>query len=423
VPRDSGRQERRKARASSRAERREPRRLRLVSETQPEPAPQRQLRIVDVALFYGERSGGIRTYLEAKADFARRSGRFEHHLVIPGRPQDGGGDAFRHEQRSLRLAASNGYRLPLGGAGLQLTLRRLRPDVVLLHDPYWSPRLSCRAAHELGATVIAVHHSSAALHAGVLPGPQELYKVALRRWYRRAYLDVDGVMSVVDPGPDAHRACTLPLRLGLDPAFRPHPDITRGDHVLYVGRLSREKGVRELLEAAAGTNEHWRLVLRGTGPAGDALEERATALGLAGRVEFAPFISDRASLAREYAGARCVVLPGPHETFGLVALEAAACGAPVVTASSTPAAEHLDGLVDTFAAGDANDLRRAIARSRARVPDLDAAARIVKAHSWDAALEAEIADLEGMLALRRAGGAATTGPQATQRRAAAGAKR
>ena len=45
-----------------------------------------RLRIADVALFYGERSGGIRTYLEAKARFAARTGAFEHHLVVPGRP-------------------------------------------------------------------------------------------------------------------------------------------------------------------------------------------------------------------------------------------------------------------------------------------------------------------------------------------------
>jgi len=122
------------------------------------------LRVADVAMFYGERGGGIRTYLEAKADFARRTGSFEHHLVVPGRATTSVG-AGRHEQRSLRVAASNGYRLPLGRAGLPATLRALAPDVVLLHDPYWTPRLACRAAHDVGATVVAVHHSSAALHA------------------------------------------------------------------------------------------------------------------------------------------------------------------------------------------------------------------------------------------------------------------
>jgi alpha-1,6-mannosyltransferase len=46
--------------------------LRLVS-------PPR-LRVADVALFYGERSGGIRTYLDAKVAWARRSGAIDHHL-------------------------------------------------------------------------------------------------------------------------------------------------------------------------------------------------------------------------------------------------------------------------------------------------------------------------------------------------------
>src|ERR1700744_2848752 len=110
------------------------------SVSRPPRASTRPLRIADVTLFYGERSGGIRTYLEAKAAFAARTGRFEHHLVIPGKitTHDGGGG---HEHRSLRLAASNGYRLPLGGGGLQATLNALAPDVVLLHDPFWTPRL------------------------------------------------------------------------------------------------------------------------------------------------------------------------------------------------------------------------------------------------------------------------------------------
>lgn len=365
--------------------------------------PPSGLCIVDVALFYGERSGGIRTYLEAKSAFARRTGAIDHHLVVPGRPhQTGPGDPNRHEQRSLRLAASNGYRIPLGGAGLLATLRTLGPDVVMLHDPYWTPRLSCRAAHALGALVVAVHHSSVALHAAGLPGPQELYRAALRRWYRRAYLDVDAVMSVVDPGPDAHRTCTLPLRLGLDRAFVPQPELPRGEHVLYVGRLSREKGVRELLEATAASAQRWPLVLLGTGPAGDMLRDRARDLGLGDRVEFRPYESDRAALARAYATARCVVLPGPHETFGLVALEAAASGAAVVTAERTPSAGLLGGHVDTFRPGDPLDLLHAIERARRRPPNPLAAARIAARHGWEASLRAEIADLERLLGAFRA---------------------
>ena len=380
---------------------REPAPMRITAATR-DPALARAaaarapLRVADVTMFYGERSGGIRTYLEAKAEFARRTSLFEHHLVVPGRTTTTVGSG-RHEQRSLGLAASNGYRLPLGGAGLQSTLRSLAPDVVLLHDPYWTPRLASRTAHEIGAAVIAVHHSSAALHAAGLPGPQGMYTRALRRWYRRAYLDVDAVMSVVDSDIDARRPSTLRLRLGLDPAFGPRPGVARGEHVLYVGRLSREKGLRELLEAAAVAGDRWPLVLLGTGPAGDTLRERARQLGLGQRVRFAPYLQDRHELAIEYAAAACVVLPGAHETFGLAALEAAACGASVVTAASTPSASLLDGLVETFDAGDPTDLLGAIERARHRERDLRTAAALIERHSWDAALGAELADLERFL--------------------------
>jgi glycosyltransferase involved in cell wall biosynthesis len=374
----------------------------------PAIAPQsphtRRLRIADVALFYGERGGGIRTYLEAKAAYAARTGAFEHHLVVPGKADAGHTgstrNANRHVQPSLQLAASNGYRVPLGGSGLHATLRALRPDVVLLHDPYWTPRLASRAAHEVGAVVIAVHHSSAALHAAGLPGPQGVYTKALRRWYRRAYLEVDAVMSVVDSDIDARRPSTIRLRLGLDPAFRPRAGISRDDRVLYVGRLSREKGLRELLEAAAAAREPWPLVLLGTGPAGDTLKERARQLGLGERVRFDPYLTDRNQLAAAYAKASCVVLPGAHETFGLAALEAAACGASVVTASTTPSAGLLDGFVDTFRPEDPTDLLRAIERSRARRPQLAAAQALAARHGWDASLAAELADLERLLGRR-----------------------
>jgi alpha-1,6-mannosyltransferase len=362
------------------------------------PTAARPLRVADVAIFYGERGGGIRTYLRAKAEFALRTGAFEHHLVIPGR-SSADEDSGRHEQRSLQLAASNGYRLPLGGTGLQSTLRWLAPDIVLLHDPFWTPRLASRTAHEIGAAVVAVHHSSAALHAAGLPGPHAVYTKALRRWYRRAYLEVDAIMSVVDPVIDTCQASTLRLRLGLDPAFTPDPKVSRGQHVLYVGRLSREKGLRTLLEAAAA-REQWSLVLLGTGPARDTLRERARQLGLGDRVRFEPYVADRQELAVAYAGASCVVLPGAHETFGLVALEAAACAAPVVTAHTTPSTALLAGFIDTFQAGHSADLLRAIERARVRVPDSGAAVALGARHGWDTALAAELADLERLVSGR-----------------------
>ena len=75
----------------------------------------------------------------------------------------------------------------------------IRPDVVILHDPFWRPISVTREAHRLGAAVIAVHHASPALHAAGIPGPDALYLPALRRIYQLAYEHVDAVMSTLDP--------------------------------------------------------------------------------------------------------------------------------------------------------------------------------------------------------------------------------
>src|SRR6185312_5472342 len=107
---------------------------------------------------------------------------------------------------------------------------------VLLHDPFWAPLRITEAAHALGAKVVAVHHGSAALDAAGLRGPSRACEALFRAWLRHAYAPVDAIASVVDPEPDCGRAASFPLRLGVDDAFRPQPDVRRGDHVLYVGR-------------------------------------------------------------------------------------------------------------------------------------------------------------------------------------------
>src|ERR1700733_8008214 len=205
-----------------------------------------RLGVCDVALFYAERSGGIRTYLNEKARFARTTGAFEHHLVIPGKRMLHAGG--RHELPSLQLAASNGYRLPLGVRAVRGTLRAVRPDVVILHDPFWRPLSVTREAHRLGAAVVAVHHASPALHAAGIPGPDALYLPALRRIYQHAYEHVDAVMSIVDPwidlaSPGQAKSAAIELRFGLHQAFRPGP-AAPNDALLFVGRVSLEKRIR-----------------------------------------------------------------------------------------------------------------------------------------------------------------------------------
>ncbi|HEV7462212.1 MAG TPA: glycosyltransferase [Solirubrobacteraceae bacterium] len=362
-------------------------RLRLVTP--------RRMRVVDVALFYGERGGGIRTYLEAKRRHARRTGAFEHHVVVPGRVRAGDGSDV-HELPSWPLLRKNGYRVPAGTRALKATLRELRPDAVLLHDPFWASRGVVDVARRAGATVVAVHHGSSALDAAAIPGPRAVSQTVIRGWMRRTYAQADAVLAAVDPGNDAAGARTLPLRFGIDPAFRPRGEETRGDHVLYVGRLAREKGVFELLDAAARAEDPWPLVLVGTGPAERAVLGRARRLGIEQRLSVRPYVADRDALARAYAAARCVVMPGPLETFGLVALEAAASGARVVACEDAPAAVACGALANVFTAGDVDDLLAAIEAARAAPRDPMAAALLARRHEWGAAFDAELAELEAL---------------------------
>jgi alpha-1,6-mannosyltransferase len=354
------------------------------------------LRVVDVAMFYGERSGGIRTYVRRKADYAAAGGRFEHHVIIPGRAERHLGGW--HEVRALQVAASNGYRLPLGTGALRSTLRAIRPDVVLLHDPFWGSRGVADLSDEQGAIVLAVHHGSSELNAAALPGPHRIYASVLRAWMRHAYGRVDGVMSVVDPYPDSGRRAALPLRFGVDPAFRPRPGASRGGHVLYAGRLSREKGVFELLEAAGRSATPWRLHLVGTGPAERHLRARAARLGLSERIRFLPYVNERRRLAQLYAEAGCVVMPGAYETFGLVCLEAPASGGCVVACETAPSARLVGPLAETFRAGNIDGLLAAIERARSSPGDAPRAARLARSSTWERALEAELRDVARLLA-------------------------
>jgi alpha-1,6-mannosyltransferase len=361
----------------------------------PTPSSARQqLVVADVTLLYGERSGGIRTYLDEKARFAAATGAFEHHVIVPGRRERH--TAGRHELRAVRLVTSNGYRLPLGAGSVKDTLRAIRPDVVMLHDPFWRPLGITAEAHRLGARVVAVHHASVAMNAAGVPGPDGIYRPLLRRVYKHAYEHVDAVMSVVDSRPDSGRDATLPLRLGLHPAFRPGPAIRR-DHVLYAGRLAWEKGVLDLLEAAAVAGEPWPLWIVGDGPAGRAVRNRIERLGLERRVSLMPFVSDRFELARMYREAACVVQPGPHETFGLVAVEAAASGARVVASASAPSTRALGKLVKTFAPGDHVGLARAIDRARASRTDSASAAALADSLAWPRVFAAELEDLTRLI--------------------------
>ncbi len=159
--------------------------------------------------------------------------------------------------------------------------------------------------------------------------------------------------------------------------------------VVYVGKLSPEKGVHVLLEALRAVDA--RAVVVGFGPARRALERDAGE-----RVLFTGPLEHR-HLKHLWPLADVSVTPSVFpEAFGMVAAEAAACGSPPLVARHSGLAEVAAGLeaeyppdhraLATFTSGDADDLGRTLRAILALPPDewrrLSAAARRAAETRW-----------------------------------------
>ncbi len=111
----------------------------------------------------------------------------------------------------------------------------------------------------------------------------------------------------------------------------PYDDISNkyGNFILYVGNLSSYKGVQYLIEAIK--NLDINLVIIGEGPYETDLKQLSQSLGILNRVFFLGKISNKSILKAYYKTCRLFCLPSLMETFGIVLVEAMACGKPVVS--------------------------------------------------------------------------------------------
>jgi glycosyltransferase involved in cell wall biosynthesis len=166
-------------------------------------------------------------------------------------------------------------------------------------------------------------------------------------FYRRSHAEVEGARS----------------KIGLDP---------EEPFFLYAGGLSPHKNLETLVDAfslvRASRAGAPRLVLVGELDGGTyvsaagTLRERIASHGLGNAVVLPGFVSD-ATLAALYSGALAVALPSLAEGFGLPAVEAAVCGAPVILSDIPAHRETLGGSALFFPARDRNALSRALERA------------------------------------------------------------
>ena len=146
--------------------------------------------------------------------------------------------------------------------------------------------------------------------------------------------------------------------------FRRLPGMPRSRDLIFLGRLVSDKGADILLQAlallaAAGLTP--RLTLVGEGPERPRLEEQASRLGLADRIDFAGLRTGE-ELVRLLNEHRILVVPSRYdEPFGIVALEGIACGCVVVGSSGGGLPEAIGACGLTFPNGDAAALAEVLA--------------------------------------------------------------
>jgi D-inositol-3-phosphate glycosyltransferase len=305
-------------------------------------------------------TGGMSVYIR---ETARELGRMGHRVDIFTRRTAEVGDpvtALAKNVRLVHLSTGNGRNVPKEAlhrytADFHRALESFRNrhflDYDLIHSHYWlSGSLGEMAQESWQRPHIITFHTLGAVKNSIGVGePESLLRIATEKNLTatcervlsttpkdkvqliRLYDAVSDKIGVVPCGVD------LNLFRPLDKAVARRRLGFASDHpiILFVGRFDSVKGIDRLVTAMTylRRRDSLRLVLvGGDGPASSAtrrLQKQARDLGLQETVTFAGRI-DQERLPPYYSAADVLVVPSLYESFGLVGLEALACGTPVV---------------------------------------------------------------------------------------------
>ncbi|MEX3771373.1 glycosyltransferase [Mycolicibacterium fortuitum] len=330
------------------------------------------MRVAQIANFYGPRSGGLRTAVDRLgAEYCALG--HEVYLIVPG---------ARHQRHILDsgvvrislparlIPFTGGYRAVLPGPVTAL-LQQLGPDAIEVSD-----RLTLRSLGPWGrrhgvATVMISHERLDRLVGQVLPSAAAVMVADFAN--RRTAANYDAVVCTTGFAREefdrigAENVATVPLGVDLE-QFHPRrrcaqmrrrwaaPEQTL---LVHCGRLSVEKHAHRSIDTVAALRDSGidaQLVVVGEGPLRTRLERQASGLPVA----FTGYVGCRDTVATILASADVALAPGPHETFGLAALEALACGTPAVVSRTSALAEILTCDSGATADNDAHAIARAV---------------------------------------------------------------
>ena len=334
----------------------------------------------------------------------------EHVLIVPGERDEVilGERSRTYFIASPLISRTSRYRVLLRLEAIERILEKERPDLIESGDPYQVAWQAVHSGAALGIPVVGFYHShfpEAYIRTvrkffgeTVTEFCMDVSRRYVRSLYNRfertivpspalgALLGAWGVRNV------AHRD------LGVDASiFQPSPaadEDVRGEFriprdrtlLLYVGRLAQEKNTHTLFAAfRLLPTERFHLIVVGDGLQRSDLSTLNSQLSTS--VTHIPYSADARRLAALYRAADLFVHPGVQETFGLVTLEAQACGTPVVGIRGS----YMDrivrcGQLQWAGENTATALARAIQEmsgAKARLNPENLHAEIAAQFSWD----------------------------------------
>ena len=338
-------------------------------------------RLVDTTMLYAPRSGGVKRYLLSKKAWieTNRPG-VSHSLIVPGARHKAGADGVVR-LRATKLPFGDGYRWPTSVKRWSAWVAAMKPSIIEAGDPYTPGQGALEAGQRVGCPVVGFCHSDpaglAALHFG------EWAKKPVEKRWARLFSQFDRVVSpsrfiarrLEEAGVD--NIVIRPLGVEID-TFRPERrdrqwlldrlGLDQNARLLcFAGRPAKEKNVDVLIEAVQKLGAPYHLVLVGAG-SGMPDEDRVISL---------PYETDPRAVAKIIASCDAFVHANDKEPFGLIVLEAMACGRPVVGVNAGGVAETVDDTVGQLAArAEAADYAEAVEALFAR--DIEAIGRAAR---------------------------------------------
>ncbi len=245
------------------------------------------------------------------------------------------------------------------------------PDVVHAHDWLVAHSAIALAEHYDVPLVSTIHATEAGRHSGWVSGRVNKQVHSVEWWLAR---ESDALItcstSMQDEVDSLYGPGLVPvtvIRNGIDVGawtFRDRSPRSGPPRLLYVGRLEYEKGIQDAIAALPRirrAHPGTTLTIAGVGTQFEWLRERARVHRVARAVNFAGRL-DHTELLGWLHGADAIVLPSRYEPFGIVALEAAAAGTPLVTSTAGGLGELVvDGVTGaSFEPADVNGLVEAV---------------------------------------------------------------